>query len=136
MLSKDYPPQKEYSKIHKDVLFDQDDWSELGEYVDYLGTYCKNVGIEDKPERDPYSFELKSFFGTYKFASGRELTIYLNPDKISDEEKELMLKQIIEWLAILGPNLQASLELLNPCGMPEIFLGFSTLLNELTRQSR
>ena len=63
MLSKDYPPQKEYSRIYKNVLCDQDDWSELGAYVDYLATYCNKAGIEDKPERDPYSFELKSFLG-------------------------------------------------------------------------
>jgi hypothetical protein len=130
--SSDYPPQKEYDKIYKHLLCNEDDWSELRSYVRYLANYCTRVGIEDKPEQDAYILQLKSFFGTYRFASGRHLKINLDAKKISDEEKKYMLKQIIEWLGIVGPNLRVSLEMLDPCGMREFELSFSMLLNEVT----
>jgi len=128
----DYPPQKEYNRIYRNVLHDPSDWSELEAYIDYLVNYCDAVSIEDKPEKDAYSFNLKSFFGIYRFASGRQLKINLDSTKISDEEKNKMLKEVIEWLTILGPNLLVSLEMLDPCGMGEFELSFSILLNELT----
>ena len=129
--SGEYAPKKEYQKIYNHEL-SNNDWSELEAYVDYLAEYCKYVGIEDKPEKDEYSIDLKSFFGTYKFESGRTLKIKLDSKKTSEAEQDQLLDEIIEWLAILGPNLLASLEMLDPCGIDEFELSFSILLNELT----
>jgi len=123
--------KKEYQKIDKRELT-ENDRSELETYVNYLAEYCKYVGIEDKPQEDEYSFDLKSFFGTYKFESSRTLDIKLDPKKISEPELDKLLDEIVQWLAILGPNLRASLEMLDPFGMDEFELSFSVLLNELT----
>lgn len=128
----EYGPKKEYKKIYRHEISNNADWLEIGAYADYLGEYCKRVNIEDKPEKDEYSIDFRSFFGTYRFESGRTLKIRLDPNKISETEQNQLLDEITDWLAILGPNLWASLEMLDPFGIIEFELSFSILLNELT----
>lgn len=131
MVSQEYYPRMEYEKIYRSDL-NNEDWSELKIYADYLRAYCKRVDIEDRPKSDKYYIDLKSFFGIYRFRSGRTLRIRLDPKKIPENKKDQMLNEIVEWLAILGPNLRASLEMLDPFGIIEFELSFSMLLNELT----
>jgi len=122
----------EYEEIYRKDELSEDEWTELSAYVTYLKAYCNKMGIEEKPESNKAVIKLKSFFGRYKFASGRVLNIELDPKKISKEQKNYMLRKVIEWIGIIGPSIQASLEMLNNYGIREVEIAFSTLLNKLT----
>jgi len=121
----------EYDEIREEE-FRKDEWTELNAYAAYLKAYCDKIGIEEKPESNGAVIKLKSFFGTYKFASGRILKIELDPKKLSREQKNRMLREVIEWIGIIGPSIQTSLEMLNVYGIHGVEIAFSTLLNELT----
>lgn len=125
---------KEYTQICKDDL-SQTDWLELKEYVKVLQDCCKkHFDVEERPFTTDQIIELKSFVGSYGFASGNGLTIRYKNEKLNDNEFAIIGRQIAEWGIMLGsPFLKSILKICSPLTENyEIILAYSDLLRRYT----
>lgn len=139
MTSSDYSEPLEggeYEKIRKRVAsergFEDKDWNELKLYAKFLKWRSDEQGVEDKPEIDEDYIDFKSYCGSYKLASGKQLRIGPDEDKLDEEERKLMIKKIVQWSTMLGPSILAQLNVTSPIGEDEAHLSYSNMLIDLT----
>lgn len=129
----------EYDTIFKSHAlrrgWDKKDWHELRLYAKFLERRSSIQGVEDKPESKEDYIKFQSYCGSYTLASGKQLVIKPNENKLSEEERKLMIEDIVRWSTLLGPNILAQLKVTSPMGEEEACLSYSNMLIDLTESA-